>query len=178
MKIFSYLALLLMAASPVRGQSANSTGSTGGNAVNTNDAAKNRAKPKKIWTNDEIAGAGGEGAISVVGKEPEGAKPQRNNTPSSGQGPVRDKQIAAWRARLRQLQSLIELADQRIEELRNFKGDNGSVYGGIVLSHRYSMTPVDEQIRTQEERKKSLRAEMDAIEEQARKGGVEPGQLR
>jgi hypothetical protein len=179
MRVFLLPVLLLITATGVFGQSGSPASNTGSSTTSSSDWEQPKVKAKKIWTNDEIATAGGAGGISVVGKEPDGTvKTPRKNTQNSGQGPVTDKQIAAWRTRLVQLNNQLGIIDQKITELRNFKGDNGSVDGGIVLSHRYTMTPIEEQIKTQEDKKKSVQAEIDAIEEQARKNGVAPGRLR
>jgi hypothetical protein len=79
---------------------------------------------------------------------------------------------------LHQLNGQVEAADKQISDLRNFNGNNSGASGGININHRYSMTPVDDQVKTLEEKKKQLQVQIDAVEDQARKYGVEPGQLR
>jgi uncharacterized protein (UPF0335 family) len=45
--------------------------------------------------------------------------------------------------------------------------------------HRgYYMTPVEDQVKELEEKKRQVQAQIDAVEDQARKNGFEPGQLR
>ncbi|HEY8716181.1 MAG TPA: hypothetical protein VIM00_12445 [Candidatus Acidoferrum sp.] len=175
------LAILLITAATVAAQSTTSNSPSGANPASPSGPEKPKPKAKKVWTNDEISSAGGAGGISVVGKDPDSDSkvPSKNGgSRLAHSNAERDKQIVAWRARLRQLHGQMEMTDQKIAELRNFKGDNGSAYGGIILSHKHSMTPIEEQIKTQEEKKKSIQAEIDAVEEQARKSGVEPGLLR
>jgi uncharacterized protein (UPF0335 family) len=46
------------------------------------------------------------------------------------------------------------------------------------MNHGYSMTPVEDQVKQLEEKKKQIQAQIDALEDQARKNGFEPGQLR
>jgi hypothetical protein len=152
--------------------------SSGSSAETTTEKAK--TKPKKVWTNDEISGVGGEGAISVVGKAGGGDRnPPSNNFQKSASGSgARDKQAAAYRDRLRQLNSELETVDKKISQLRNFKADDASASGGINMNHRYSRTPVEDQVKQLEEKKKQIRAQIDAVEDQARKSGFEPGQLR
>jgi hypothetical protein len=134
-------------------------------------------KPKKVWTNDEISSAGGPGAISVVG--PTKAQPGRSGQSSTGtSSSERERQIATYRDRLHQLNGQVEAADKQISDLRNFNGNNSGASGGININHRYSMTPVDDQVKALEEKKKQLQVQIDAVEDQARKYGVEPGQLR
>jgi hypothetical protein len=141
---------------------------------------KAKTKPKKVWTNDEIANAGGDGAISVVGKAGGGdSNTSSNNLQKTATGSsLRDKQAAAYRDRLHQLNNQLETIDKKISQLRNFKADNTSPSGGINISHRYYMTPVEEQVKELEEKKKQVQAQIDAVEDQARKNGFEPGQLR
>jgi hypothetical protein len=140
---------------------------------------KAKTKPKKVWTNDEISNVGGDGAISVVGKAAGDSNRSSNNfqktAPGSG---ARDNQAASYRDRLRQLNNELEATDKKISQLRNFKADNSSASGGINMNHGYSATPVEDQVKQLEEKKKQIQAQIDAVEDQARKNGIEPGQLR
>jgi hypothetical protein len=141
---------------------------------------KAKAKPKKVWTNDEISNVGGDGAISVVGKAGgRDSNPSSNNFQKTAAGSAgRDKQGAAYRDRLHQLNNELEATDKKISQLRNFKADNTSASGGINMNHGYSMTPVEDQVKQLEEKKKQIQAQIDSVEDQARKNGFEPGQLR
>jgi hypothetical protein len=141
---------------------------------------KAKTKPKKVWTNDEISNVGGNEAISVVGKTGGGdSNPPSDNFQKTAPGSVaRDKQAATYRDRLHQLNNELEATDKKISQLRNFKADNTSASGGINMNHGYSMTPVEDQVKQLEEKKKQIQAQIDAVEDQARKNGFEPGQLR
>jgi hypothetical protein len=46
------------------------------------------------------------------------------------------------------------------------------------LNKSYNQTPVDQQITALQEKKKQTQAKIDALLDEARKKGVEPGQLR
>jgi uncharacterized protein (UPF0335 family) len=46
------------------------------------------------------------------------------------------------------------------------------------MHQRYDMTPVEEQVKELEEKKRKIKAQIDAVEDQARKNGFEAGQLR
>jgi len=152
--------------------------SSGSATETTTEKAK--TKPKKVWTNDEVSNVGGEGAISVVGKAGGGdSNRSSNNFQKTATGPgARDKQAAAYRDRLHQLNNQLETIDKKISQLRNFKADNTSPSGGINMNHGYYMTPVEDQVKELEEKKKQVKAQIDAVEDQARKNGFEPGQLR
>ena len=182
--------LLFFGTSLCAGQSANSGSqnaadaaktavpSSGGPADNTADKAK--TKPRRVWTNEEIAGVGGDGAISVVGKAGGGDSNPSSNNPQKNAAVLsaRYKQAAPYRDRLRQLNNQLETIDKKIYELQNFKADNSSPSGGINMHQRYDMTPVEEQVKELEEKKKKIKAQIDAVEDQARKNGFEAGQLR
>jgi hypothetical protein len=154
------------------------TQSSGTSTQTTTEKAK--TKPKKVWTNDEISNVGGNGAISVVGKTGGGdSNPPSDNFQKTAPGSVaRDKQAATYRDRLHQLNNELEATDKKISQLRNFKADNTSASGGINMNHGYSMTPVEDQVKQLEEKRKQIQAQIDAVEDQARKNGFEPGQLR
>jgi uncharacterized protein (UPF0335 family) len=152
--------------------------STGGAVESTAEKAKTR--PKKVWTNDEVSNVGGDGAISVVGKAGTAdANPSSNNLKKTATATgARKKQAAAYRDRLHQLNNELETIDKKISQLRNFKADNTSPSGGINMNHGYYMTPVEDQVKELEEKKKQIKAQIDSVEDQARKNGFEPGQLR
>ena len=154
--------------------------STGTSASAPTTTEKARTKPRKVWTNDEISNVGGDRAISVVGKAGGGdSNPPPDNFQKTAPGPgARDKQAATYRERLHQLNNEMEATDKKISQLRNFKADNTSASGGINMNHGYSMTPVEDQVKQLEEKKKQIQAQIDAVEDQARKNGFEPGQLR
>ena len=185
------LALLFFAAGIAQGQTSGSSSPSSADAANAAQTSSGTAgepadkskKKKKVWTNDEISSVGGPGSISVVGKDHDSGS--GNSTVESsdrsgrnGTTAMRQKQIATYRDRLRQLNNQLETTDKQISELRNFKANNTGASGGINMSHRYSMTPVEEQVKNLEEKKKQIQAQISALEDQARKEGVEPGQLR
>ena len=153
------------------------TQSSGTSAQTTTEKAK--TKPRKVWTNDEISNVGGDRAISVVGKAGGDSNPPSDIFQKTAPGPgARDKHAVTYRERLHQLNNELEATDKKISQLRNFKADNTSASGGINMNHGYSMTPVEDQVKQLEEKKKQIQAQIDAVEDQARKNGFEPGQLR
>jgi hypothetical protein len=141
-----------------------------------------KKKPKKVWTNEEMSTV--HGTISVVGNLQQANaysdSHKWNNDSDSGNGNdlKREKAVANYREQLRQLREQLDDIDKKITDYRNFKADNASPSGGINVRNRYSMTPVEDQIRQLEEKKKQIQAKIDAIEEEARKNGIEPGEVR
>jgi hypothetical protein len=146
------------------------------------DKDATKKKPKKVWTNEEMSTM--HGIISVVGDPEQANAPpdsrKWNNDSDSGKGNdlEREKVVANYREQLRQLRGQQDDIDKKIADYRNFKADNSSPSGGINVRNRYSMTPAEDQIRQLEEKKKQIQARIDALEEEARKNGIEPGELR
>jgi hypothetical protein len=142
------------------------------------DASAAKKKPKKVWTNDEVSGLSGN--VSVVGNgapasSAHGSAKSADNPPSDD---PREKQIARYRDQLRPLRQQLEITEKKLSDVRNFKGENTSASGGINMSQSYSTTPVEDQIKQLEAKRKELQDRIDAIEDDARKNGVEPGELR
>jgi chaperonin cofactor prefoldin len=128
-------------------------------------------KPKKVWTNDNLSDANG--AVSVVGNSKAGSKTKSNTSKLS------DAQLVSLRKQLEKLQAQMADADKQIVELTNFsKGEPAKSAGGIKLGKGYNREPIEVQIRALQEKKKDLQSKMDALLDEARKKGIEPGQLR
>jgi len=143
-------------------------------AVQPTDPGKTTddTKPKKVWTNENISGANG--TVSVVG-DPKGNGKAKLNP----EKPADPQYIANARKQLEKLQSQIDETTKQIADLKNFsKGEPSSSSSGIELDHRYAREPIEVQIRSLEDKKKDLEAKVDALLDEARKKGVEPGQLR
>ena len=168
------------AASQAQTSSSNANAAAPKDQPSDKDPAKK--KPKKVWTNEEMPTI--RGKISVVGDAQQVNVPSDsrkwNSDSDSGNGNdlERGKVVANYREQLRQLRGQQDDIDKKIADYRNFKADNASPSGGINVRNRYSMTPAEDQIRQLEEKKKQIQAKIDAIEEEARKNGIEPGELR
>jgi hypothetical protein len=141
-----------------------------------------KKKPKKVWTNEEMPTL--QGKISVVGDpelanaSSESRKWNYDSDSGNANNLEREKAIANYREQLRQLRERQDGIDKKITDFRNFKADNASPSGGINVRNRYTMTPAEDQIRQLEDQKKQIQAKIDAIEDEARKNGIEPGELR
>jgi hypothetical protein len=145
------------------------------------DPSKEKKKPKKVWTEDDMSSV--RGSISVVGdsnssNSANSSSATSQSNASSADGSAQSKEIEAYRDRLRQLQAQLDATDKKIADLRNFKADNSSASGGINPNHGYSMTPIPDQIKQLEEKKKQIQDKIDTVTDEARKKGIDPGQLR
>jgi hypothetical protein len=171
-------------ASAAHGTSGSGAGSSG---------AAGKAKPKKVWTNDDMSDV--TGTISVVGTPRQAAPktpatslavavPSGGNSNSGGAAKTSKedldpKTLANLRQTVQKLQANLDQLDRQIEQLRGAShGDSKNL--GVLTSDpsQYSMEPVPEQIKALEAKKKSQQTTMDNLLDTARALGIEPGQLR
>jgi hypothetical protein len=164
---------------PPAGSGATSASAEGGTARKTSaqeTTTNEKKKPKKVWTNDEIGSVNG--GVSVVGDGKPG-DPSRSATEGSGDSrDARAETVRNYRDQIRQLRDQMAAADRRIEQLKSFKGENTSPSGGFNINQGYNMVPVEEQVKQLQEKKKKLEAKIEDVEVEARKNGVDPGELR
>jgi hypothetical protein len=134
-------------------------------------------KTKKVWTNDEVGSL--QGTVSVVGTDRPAERPPRSGQNGSGaSAEARRGKILRYRAAIAELRKKIDAVDQRIAQYKNFKAEDSSPNGGINPNRGYSMVPLDVQVKQLEEKKKQLLANIEDLENQAKKEGIEPGELR
>jgi chromosome segregation ATPase len=149
---------------------------TGESAAAAPAAAK--TKPKKVWTNDELKSV--QGGVSVVGDANQDTERRKyGNAERDSKGiDVHHEQVANYRKQIQQCREQIDAADKRIAQLKDFKAEDSSSSGGINLHQRYNMVPLEEQVKQLESKKKQLQAKIEEMESEARKNGIEPGELR
>jgi len=180
---------LLLAALPAFAQTQDSaSGTTTSNAKsavpptssqsNTPVTPSEKKKPNKVWTNDEIGSV--KGPVSVVGDSRRSKTNLGNNQSDNfdNSEEEHEQRVADCRNQIANLQSRIEAIDKRIAQLKNFKAENTSPSGGINPYQGYNMVPVEDQVKQLEDRKKQIQASIDDIENEARKNGIDPGELR
>jgi hypothetical protein len=147
------------------------TASQESNATGAAASGQTKKKTRKVWTNEEISSVGG--SISVVGDSSQSHHGEATSNSTSASNAQR---IAAYRNQILQYHKQIDAIDKQITDFRNFKADNSS--GGMDPHGRYTMTPSEDRIKQLEDKRKQIQAKIDALEDAARKEGIEPGQLR
>jgi hypothetical protein len=127
-------------------------------------------KSKKVWTNEDVNGLNG--PVSVVGNS--------KNLGKGGAGAKADGQyIANTRKELAKLQSQLEDTAKQLVDLKDFsEGKTPATSSGYQINKGYNRVPVDQQITGLQAKKKQLEGKIDALLDEARKKGVEPGDLR
>lgn len=129
-------------------------------------------KPKRVWTDENLSDA--HGTISVVGDSKNASKAK----PGSSK-PADAQYIASVRKQLDKYQEQMADIDKQLVDLKNFSsGEPSTGASGIRLNKSYDREPIEVQIRALQGKKKDLQAKSDALLDEARKRGVEPGQLR
>jgi chromosome segregation ATPase len=143
-----------------------------------------KPKPKKVWTEDNLADVGG--TISVVGDAQSASKSSsaqlrqsRSGAGKSSSDAVDPQTLARLRQQLQKLESDLAAVDQQLDQLKGFsKGDSKNAGGIQKDTWQYNSSSVEEQIRHLEEKKMKIQATIDNLMDAARASGVEPGQLR
>lgn len=127
-------------------------------------------KTKKVWTNEDVSGLNG--LISVVGNS-------KNLGKGGSDGKADGQYIANTRKELAKLHSQLDDTEKQLTELKDFsEGKAPATSGGYQINKGYNRVPVNQQITSLQEKKKQLQSKIDALLDEARKKGVQPGDLR
>jgi hypothetical protein len=128
-------------------------------------------KAKRVWTNDDVHGVSG--PVSVVGNSKNVGKTGAGEKTADGQ------YIANTKKELAKLQTQLDDTDKQLADLKDFsEGRAPATSGGYQVNKGYNRTPVDQQITGLEAKKLQLQDKIGALLDEARKKGVEPGDLR
>jgi hypothetical protein len=136
----------------------------------TAPASADAKKTKKVWTNDDVNGLNG--PVSVVGNS-------KNLGKGSAGGKADGQYIANTRKELAKLQSQLDDTNQQLADLKDFsEGKAPATSSGYPINKGYNRVPVDQQITSLQDKKKQLEDKIGALLDEARKKGVQPGDLR
>ncbi|HTZ47303.1 MAG TPA: hypothetical protein VMH20_06910 [Verrucomicrobiae bacterium] len=165
LKASAFLALLA-AAVCVRSQDSPPPASS---AVPSPASGASATTPKKVWTNENL---GGKGGVSVVGDK------RDQNYHMTSNGPADPATVARIKKNLERLQTQLDDVNAKLKSYKEFQSGEAVSTGARDLSKGYSRTPVDQQITQLEQKKKQLENEVGDLVDEARKKGIDPGQLR
>jgi hypothetical protein len=135
-------------------------------------------KPRKVWTEDDLNAL--KANVSIVGNL-SGTRGTLQKKPQAGTAPalLPPERDPAWYGRqLAPLRAQIELIDAEIRKMKGVQGgketsDAGRQYNGVDLP----LNPQD-RIEFLGKKKREFQDRVDALEEQARRNGINPGDLR
>lgn len=136
----------------------------------TTDSAAKNPPPKKVWTNESLSQSSGK--VSVIGDT-------RNQkyamTPAKPADPAT---ISRIRESLDKLQGQLENVNKQLTAFKEFQEGEPVVKGSDDAQKGFSRMPVNQQMTVLQEKKKKLETQIDALFDEARKKGIDPGQLR
>ena len=133
-------------------------------------ASREAKKAKKVLTNEDLSKTSGK--ISVVGDAQEQPKPAAPTAATP-------QYIASVRKQLEKLEKQLKDVNKQITDLKDFNaGEPSTRASGVQLDQSYQREPIEVQIRALEDKKKDLESKIDTLYDEARKRGVEPGDLR
>jgi hypothetical protein len=171
--LFAAVLLASQFAGPSAAQSTSSPDSTDKSQQNSTPAADPNPKgsvPKRVWTNDNLSVTAGD--VSVVGDK---HNQKYTVTPAKPADPATVSRI---KQDLQKLQGQLEEVSQKLSSFKEFQQGETVTKGEEDTSKGYTRTPVNQQMSGLQQKKKKLEAQIDALVEEARKRGIEPGQLR
>jgi hypothetical protein len=172
--LLSFPTFLLLAALPGMAQSSGSVPPSADTSAQTvkpeaNSSAVPAPTSKKVWTNENVRDANG--SVSVVGDP-------RNQKYPLTPGKADAGTATRIRQNLEKLQKQLADVNKQLATYKQFLDGEAVSQGARDMSRGYSRTPVDQQMTKLQEKKKDLQEQIDALIDEARKKGVEPGQLR
>ena len=148
---------------------ANSSGQSPSTAATPESANKPApSAPKKVWTNENLPEASTK--ISVVG-----TKSDQKYTFTKPADPATVERI---RKELKKLQGQVEDIKKQLASYKEFKEGEAVSGSGYQVDKGYGRIPVEQQMIMLEKKKKDLETQIDEQLDEARKKGIDPGQLR
>ena len=165
--------LLLLAAVPAAAQSTDANPPPPASQTQNPPAPADAKKPKKVLTNEDLSNSTGKISVVGNGQNNPGNKPKAAATKAAN-----PQYVASVRNQIEKLLKQIVDVDKQITDLKNFKaGEPSTNASGVQLDKRYEREPIEVQIRALQDKKKDLQAKVDALYDEARKKGVQSGEL-
>jgi hypothetical protein len=126
--------------------------------------------PRKVWTNDDVTGT--KSGVSVVGDK-------RNlNYHLSPAHPADGATVDRIKKNLQKLQGQLDEVNSKLKSYKQFENGDAVSKGERDISKGYSRTPVDQQMTQLLDKKNELEGQIGDLLDEARKKGIDPGQLR
>jgi uncharacterized protein (UPF0335 family) len=150
---------------------ANSSGRSPSNAAAAGPASNPApSAPKKVWTNDNLSEASRK--ISVVGDN--GTHKYPLTLPKTADAAT----VERIRKELKKLQGQVEDIKKQLASYKKFQEGEAVSTSGYEINKGYGRIPVEQQMVMLEKKKKDLETQIDEQLDEARKKGIDPGELR
>jgi hypothetical protein len=153
-------------------------------------AQKEKPKPKKVYTEDDLSGMKGN-SVSVVGDNNssradsattnQASLKSQGEKPRAGVAPMSGQDEGYWRGRARELLSEMAALDQEIaktkEEIKKYGADGFDATSGLKKNVIY-IDNRSSKVQQLEKRKADLETKLDQLQEEGRKAGASPAWFR
>ena len=167
-RLLSFASLSCILTIPAFAQSQDSTPAQNGGGAAA--PAPSSSSPKKVWTNEDLPL--GKNGVSVVGDK-------RNQAYHAGSTQAADPvTVARIKKNLEKLQNQLADVNSKLKSYKAFQEGEPVSTGERDMSKGYSGTPVDQRMQQLLDKKKQLQTQMDDLLDEARKKGIDPGELR
>jgi hypothetical protein len=174
-------------ASQAQSQPAQKEGST---ADAEKKPQKERSKPKKIYTEDDLSGIKGNG-VSIVGGNnssstnsnatKQASSKSAGGKPGTGVLPMSGQDEDYWRGKARELLDEMAALDQEMartkEEIKKYGTDGFDATSGLQKNIIY-IDNRNTKLQQMEKRKADLEKKLDQLQEEGRKAGAAPAWFR
>ncbi len=148
-------------------------------------AQKEKAKPKKVYTEEDLAGMRGNG-VSVVGDDkPAGAggagMNRADGKTKTGVVPMSGQDEEYWRGKAGALLGRIAATEQQIAKLQDDIKKYGSGGFDVTTGRKDNIAYINDrngQVTELERRKANLEKELDELQDEGRKAGASPAWFR
>lgn len=165
--------LIVFAALPAAAQTTHPNSPPPASQTQNPSASADAKKIKKVLTNEDLSNSTGKISVVGNGQNNPGNKPKAA-TPKT----ANPQYVASVRDQIEKLLKQIVDVDKQITDLKNFQaGEPSTNASGVQLDKRYEREPIEVQIRALRDKRKDLQAKLDALYDEARKKGVESGEL-
>jgi hypothetical protein len=131
----------------------------------TTNSGSTSSSPKKVWTNEDIPSA----------KLPADKRNQNSTAPKQTADAATVDRI---RKSLQKLQGQLDDVNKKLKSYNDFTKGEAVSSASREMDKGVSRVPVDQQIVQLQEKKKQLEGQIGDLYDEARKKGIDPGQLR
>jgi len=150
----------------------------------TKKSEKEKAKPKKVYTEEDLSGMRGND-VSIVGSEkPAGGAAGAKNADGktkTGVVPMSGRDEAYWRGKARVLLDQIAATEQQIAKLKDDIRKYGTGGFDVTTGMKNNVAYIEDrngQVKELERKKADLEKKVDQLQEEGRKAGAEPAWFR
>ena len=139
---------------------------------------KDKPKPKKVYTEDDLSGIG-KGGVSVVGSDNKrNSRRARTDDSDGGYNPNGEEY---WRSRSQPILDAIAATDAQIGQLKEDIKKYGAGGFDVQSGRQNNVAYIEDrngQIQSLEKRKANLQKQLEDLEEEGRKAGAQPAWFR